>query len=549
MTNPFSEFAAKYIEENLRIFPLKPRNKIPVIPKSMGGNGCLDATTDPVQIGKWADDMPGANIGLATGKGLWVLDIDGDEGLNTVKRLIAKHGPLPETAKQKTPNGWHLFFKENGVEIRNRSRNIGPGLDVRSAGGYVVVAPSIHPNGGAYQWLVAPWEIEIPEAPDWLVELASTTPREREYQKQSQDCQERPRQRTNGNSGAYVEAALDSACAAISGARDGQQEETLNRESYSIGTLVGSGDVSFEIARSALVNAGLAMPSYNGRRPWVVAEIEKKIDRSLRDGLLRPRDIPEREDFTTESTRARYQTPPQSEDGWPAPDMTILSERSDPPKWLSAPFDTFWSGFILAQADQTSAPPDYVANTLLVSAAALIGNARWVSPWGQWQQPPVLRIVNVGDPSSGKTPAEGTVIQLVRTIETEMAKDHPDKLRRYEAKKLEAKLEREKWEDQVKIAVKKGVEPPDQPEKAVEPDKPPLPRVMVNDITPEALGELHASNPKGLLYYRPELAAWVEGMDRYNAGGEANLWLEGFDGVSHTIESSVKNSQRVDLLS
>ncbi len=84
-----------------------------------------------------------------------------------------------------------------------------------------------------------------------------------------------------------------------------------------------------------------------------------------------------------------------------------------------------------------------------------------------------MRIVNVGDPSSGKTPAEGTIIELVRAIEMEMAKDHPDLLRRHEAKKLEAKLERERWEDQVKSTVNKGVEPPDQPEKAVEPDNDP----------------------------------------------------------------------------
>ncbi len=226
----------------------------------------------------------------------------------------------------------------------------------------------------------------------------------------------------------------------------------------------------------------------------------------------------------------------ESVDDWPAADMSILSERSEPPKWLSDPFGTFWSGFILAQADQTSAPPDYIASVLLVVAGAIIGNSRWVSPWGKWLQPPVLRVINIGDPSSGKTPAETTIIELVKAIEMDMAKNHSDHLRRHEAKKLEAKLEREKWEDQVKLAVEKGIEPPDQPRKAVEPDKPALPRVIVNDTTPEALGELHAGNPKGLLYYRPELAAWLEGFDRYNSGGEANLWLEGFDGGPHTVD-------------
>ena len=529
MTNPFREFAAKYIEENLRVFPLKPRNKMPVIPKSMGGNGCLDATTDPVQIGKWADDMPGANIGLATGKGLWVLDIDGDEGLNTVKRLIAKHGPLPETAKQKTPNGWHLFFKENGVEIRNRSRNIGPGLDVRSAGGYVVVAPSIHPNGGAYQWLVAPWEIEIPEAPDWLVELASTTPREREYQKQSQDCQERPRQRTNGNSGAYVEAALDSACAAISGARDGQQEETLNRESFSIGTVVGAGALPFEAAKSALIGAGLSMPSFNGRKPWTHPEIDRKVDRSLRDGMMKPRDMPEYESSRTNHRQSSNTEPPTVE---PEP-IPLFRDVPKPEKFPIDALGEMLAAAVLGVHDIIQAPIALCAGSVLAAATlAAQSRANVQLPHGQIS-PLSNYFITVSESGERKSAADKLASAAIAQRETELTDEYQSKIFTFEAK-LAA------WEKQkAQILKDKRHLTMDSKATALEglgpKPKPPVPPLLTcNEPTWQGLCRLYAEGATSVGLFSDEGGAFVGGHAMreetrlLTAAGLSRLW----DGAS-----------------
>ena len=53
--------------------------------------GCLDATTDPEQIRQWWTQWPDANVGVATGGGLVVVDIDprhgGDDGLD---ELVAR---------------------------------------------------------------------------------------------------------------------------------------------------------------------------------------------------------------------------------------------------------------------------------------------------------------------------------------------------------------------------------------------------------------------------------------------------------------------------
>ena len=73
---------------------------------------------------------------------------------------------------------------------------------------------------------------------------------------------------------------------------------------------------------------------------------------------------------------------------WPTPDMSVLSEgRREPPTWpreVCGP----WREWIEATAGGTGpTPTDYTACALLPVGAALIGNARWVSPWPSWKEP------------------------------------------------------------------------------------------------------------------------------------------------------------------
>ena len=83
---------------------------------------------------------------------------------------------------------------------------------------------------------------------------------------------------------AYVDAALDLACAAIRTAPNGAQETTLHREAYSIGGLIGH-DLSEGEAFAVLIAAARAMPVYG--EPW--GNLERKVRESLRRGMERPR--------------------------------------------------------------------------------------------------------------------------------------------------------------------------------------------------------------------------------------------------------------------
>jgi Bifunctional DNA primase/polymerase, N-terminal/Primase C terminal 1 (PriCT-1) len=139
-------------------------------------NGLKDATADPELLLKWWSMWPQANVGVRTGaeSGIVILDVDpcrgGDDALHGLERA---HGALPATIEALTGGGGrHIYFKHPGQEIRNSADKLGPGLDIRGDGGYVVAPPSIHASGRAYCWAVdsGPDDVELAELPGWLAQ-------------------------------------------------------------------------------------------------------------------------------------------------------------------------------------------------------------------------------------------------------------------------------------------------------------------------------------------------------------------------------------------
>jgi hypothetical protein len=159
-----------------QVFPLKARDKIPAT-----RNGFKDASSDPDGL-KRLFCRPDLNLGLATGpgSGLWVLDLDGADGISAFEQIEQQHGKIPQTVEVRTGGGGrHLYFRLNGEPIKNRSKVCGVPIDVRGDGGYVVAPPSMHKSGSAYEWINSPDKTALVEAPSWLVDLVldrSSTP-------------------------------------------------------------------------------------------------------------------------------------------------------------------------------------------------------------------------------------------------------------------------------------------------------------------------------------------------------------------------------------
>lgn len=145
------------------------------------------ATTDEKQITEWFEDpiwefdLPEQphteeiGIGLATGNGLVVLDVDAAHGgLESMGQLFSEYeGRLGDTPVVRTGGGGLHFYFSTEVELRNKDqRGTGrAGIDVRGDGGYVVAPPSIHASGNRYAWedstpadALFPWVFELHKA-------------------------------------------------------------------------------------------------------------------------------------------------------------------------------------------------------------------------------------------------------------------------------------------------------------------------------------------------------------------------------------------------
>ena len=157
---PLGVAALVYARAGLRVFPLGPASKRP-----RRKPGFHAATTDPATIAAWWAECPAYNIGVATGSGLIVLDIDPAHGGG---RWWAAHPAWtpPTPTVRSGRGGRHLWYAlPPDLVLPSSVGRLAPGVDVRGAGGYIVAPPSRHPNGQRYSWLPGQTPGDLARAP------------------------------------------------------------------------------------------------------------------------------------------------------------------------------------------------------------------------------------------------------------------------------------------------------------------------------------------------------------------------------------------------
>jgi putative DNA primase/helicase len=261
----------------------------------------------------WWKDGSALNLGIVQGaiSGAVALDVDGLEGEETLKRF----GPLPRSLWQTTGKGWQMLFQHPGFPVRNSQRRLEkmalPGIDFRGDGGYIVAAPSIHPNGKTYIWMES-LTTELAPLPEWVMEKLTEVLDEesdtagdrigrgdggdggRDGGDVDSDGSTVPGvQGVNGTAGGhgltgvvdsrrrYALAALAGEAAKLMALSDGDKHEPRLKSAHAIGGFVGSGYLSEEEVTAALaVNIG---PNRENAM--------QAIRDGIRAGRLRPREI------------------------------------------------------------------------------------------------------------------------------------------------------------------------------------------------------------------------------------------------------------------
>src|SRR5260221_8819852 len=157
------DFALQYAKAGFPVFPLWEPVKTGVCACSHGGldvlpngdkhskgkhprtpHGLADATIDIEQIRQWWGQWPNANIGMRTGDGIGVIDLDCPVGLESGRRL-----GLISSIRTITGRGQQLWYRvpDGQKLVTRRAEKLAEGVDTRGTGGFVVVPPSLHSSG------------------------------------------------------------------------------------------------------------------------------------------------------------------------------------------------------------------------------------------------------------------------------------------------------------------------------------------------------------------------------------------------------------------
>ena len=302
--------ALAYAEAGWPIFPLRPGTKRPAFPNhteatcDRSDRRCADghtgwearATLDTDRIeAAWRHRPYG--IGVACGPaGLLVVDLDpakGDQpsGTESLAFLEERAGEeLPATWTIGTPRGGrHLYYRQldRGRPLGNTAGRLGPGIDTRGTGGYVVAPPTVTtgPDGGAY-WLVD--DNEPADLPQWFSQLLTVPTRPDRPIPDSDRRQVQPNAETD-RARRYVARAITGELDRITSAVEGQRNHTLFCASIALGQLAATGLVLVDDAEQQLLDAAsghIAAGAYSHH------QARQTITSGLRRGLNEPRRLP-----------------------------------------------------------------------------------------------------------------------------------------------------------------------------------------------------------------------------------------------------------------
>jgi len=168
---------------------------------------------------------------------------------------------------------------------------------------------------------------------------------------------------------------------------------------------------------------------------------------------------------------------------------------------------------------------DYMGGALVWMISTMIGNTLEVEIKNGWKEKAIVWIANVGRAGIGKTPS-------VKNITFPL-----HKINALEIKKYFKELERFKEYDKMTKEEKKTAEEIQQPLKK---------QFIANDITLEALVDLHQQNKNSVGVFKDELAGWLKDMNKYREGSDLEFWLSAWSNESVHINRVTRQGSFVE---
>ena len=223
---------------------------------------------------------------------------------------------------------------------------------------------------------------------------------------------------------------------------------------------------------------------------------------------------------------------------WPDPEQmpeTLLSVEPFDIDLLPESLQA-WAADIVARVQ---CPPDFVAVTIMVSLATVIGRRVGIRPKvrDDWTEFANLWGCVVGRPGVMKTPAMSAALGPLNALAAAAAKRFAEEEAEYGAEAQIHDMRVDAQKKSVSKELSKNAKADVHIEELAPPESPKLKRYLINDATAEALLDICIDNPQGVCAYRDELVSMLKSLEREGQESARGFYLTGWGGnASYTAD-------------
>jgi hypothetical protein len=199
-------------------------------------------------------------------------------------------------------------------------------------------------------------------------------------------------------------------------------------------------------------------------------------------------------------------------------------------------------------SDRMQCPPDFVAVSAVTALGCALGRKLGIRPQ---QQTDWLEVANfwgciVGRPGAMKSPAMEEALKPLKRLDAEARKANEAALKEFAAEQEAFELRKQDAQKKAKAALGRG-EDISSMLCIDEPEAPKPRRFIVNDCTYEALGEILAENPNGVLTSRDELVSLLKTLDREEYAAARGFFLTAWNGTSgYTFDRIIRGRTHIE---
>ncbi len=195
---------------------------------------------------------------------------------------------------------------------------------------------------------------------------------------------------------------------------------------------------------------------------------------------------------------------------------------------LVFPIDIFpepIQAYILECKETLDSSVDYMGCSMLWLISVIVGNSIQIEVKKGWTETATIWLAVVGKAGLGKTPSIHNIIKPLLMANNKEIKNYIKQSEKYE------------YYDKLSAKEKKDHEEIQKPTKS---------QFIANDITIEALVELHQENPNSVGVFKDELAGWFKDMNKYREGSDLEFWLSTWSGKAISLNRKTAKSAFVD---